>query len=242
MIEKFISPGDKLEMKTLNDAILPDGSKGIRVYKSKVYDIHNEDHIEIVMPMEHTKLILLPIDCEYDVCFYAKGGVYRATLKIVDRQKIEGMYILVTELTSNLHKFQRREYYRFNCVVDVKVRELDEEELENMRKGFSKRVDLDKPMVAGTIVDISGGGARFVTRELLVEGKDILMNFNLSIMDFDRPFSLSAKLIYSKKIENRPGFIENRVKFEYINNATREEIIRYIFDEERKNRKNGKGS
>jgi c-di-GMP-binding flagellar brake protein YcgR len=88
MIEKFISPGDKLEMKTLNDAILPDGSKGIRVYKSKVYDIHNEDHIEIVMPMEHTKLILLPIDCEYDVCFYAKGGVYRATLKIVDRRHV----------------------------------------------------------------------------------------------------------------------------------------------------------
>jgi c-di-GMP-binding flagellar brake protein YcgR len=241
MIEKFISPGDKLEMRTLADAILPDGSRGIKVYKSKIHDIHDEDHIEIVMPMEHTKLILLPIDCEYDVCFYAKGGIYRATLKIVDRQKIEGLYILVTELTSNLHKFQRREYYRFNCVVEVKARALDEEELENMRKGFSKRVP-DKPMVEGNIVDISGGGARFVTREPLVEGTDILMNFNLSIMNFDRPFSLCAKLIYSRKIENRPGFIENRAKFEYINNGTREEIIRYIFDEERKNRKNGKGS
>lgn len=47
-------------------------------------------------------------------------------------------------------------------------------------------------------------------------------------------------MIYSGGIENREGEYENRVKFEYIDTMTREEIIRYIFDEERKNRKNGK--
>jgi c-di-GMP-binding flagellar brake protein YcgR len=56
-------------------------------------------------------------------------------------------------------------------------------------------------------------------------------------MDVDRPFLLLANILYSKKIENRPGHFENRVKYEYISNSTREEIIRYIFDEERKNRK-----
>jgi c-di-GMP-binding flagellar brake protein YcgR len=61
-------------------------------------------------------------------------------------------------------------------------------------------------------------------------------------MDIDKPFDIMAKVIYSKKIENRPGYFENRVKFEYITKTTREEIIKYIFDEERKNRKNSKGS
>ena len=47
-------------------------------------------------------------------------------------------------------------------------------------------------------------------------------------------------MILSKEIEKRQNEYENRVKFIYIDNTTREEIIKYIFDEDRKNRKNGK--
>jgi c-di-GMP-binding flagellar brake protein YcgR len=192
------------------------------------------------MPFEGTRLVLLPIDGEYEVCFFAKGGVYRTTVRIVDRLKNEGIYILVTELTSNLHKFQRREYYRFNCVVDMMARTLTEEEMDNIKKGFPRRV-MDAPMDKGIIVDISGGGARFVSDTEYQENDDLKMRFNLSIMGVERPFELIAQVLYSKKMENRPGYFENRVKFEYINSATREEIIKYIFDEERKNRKNSKG-
>ena len=40
---------------------------------------------------------------------------------------------------------------------------------------------------------------------------------------------------------NRRNEYQVRTKFVYLDNITREEIIKYIFDEERKNRKNGKG-
>ena len=62
MIEKFISPGDKLEMKSTTDVKLPDGSEGVRLYKSTVYDVLDDGRIEIVMPMEQSKLVLLPVD------------------------------------------------------------------------------------------------------------------------------------------------------------------------------------
>jgi c-di-GMP-binding flagellar brake protein YcgR len=241
MIEKFISPGDKMEMISLVESILPDGTQGVKEYKTKVHDVHEDGIIEVEMPMEQTRYVLLPIGCEYDVRFYAKGGIYRTTLKIVDRCKSEGLYILVTELTSNLHRFQRREYYRFNCVVDMRSRELSSEEMDLIIQGLSDKVE-DAPMVRGVIVDISGGGARFVSMHRYGEGKCVLMKFNLSIMGVDRPFTLTARLLYSKKIENKPGYFENRVKFENISNTTREDIIRYIFDEERKTRKNVKGS
>jgi c-di-GMP-binding flagellar brake protein YcgR len=240
MIEKIVSPGDKVEMKSLFESRLSNSEEEPKVFKTKVHDIQGEGHIEIVMPFEGTKLVLLPVDGEYDVCFFAKGGVYRTTLRVTDRQKNEGIYILVAELTSNLHKFQRREYYRFNCLVDMKARTLCEEEITNIRNGFPRRV-MDAPMNKAIIVDISGGGARFVSDTEYEENSDLLMDFSLSIMGVDRPFELVAKLLYSKKIENRPGYFENRVKFVYINSATREEIIKYIFDEERKNRKNSKG-
>ena len=240
MIEKIISPGDKLEMKSTVSVVLPDGTEGIKTYKTSVYDVLDDGRIEIVMPIEQTKLVLLPVDGEYDVCFFSHGGMYRADVRIVDRQKVNGTFILVTELISNLHKFQRREYYRFNCIVEMTAREMSRQETEAFAKGLTYLVS-EKDMDRGVIVDISGGGTRFVSKKKFTEGSLILMKFELSIMEKDRPFLLAAKVLHSGEIENRKDEYENRVKFEFIDNTTREEIIKYIFDEERKNRKNGKG-
>lgn len=240
MIEKIISPGDKLEIKSTVNVVLPDGTEGIKTYKSSVFDVLDDGHIEIVMPTEQTKLVLLPVDGEYDVCFFSHGSMYRADVRIVDRQKINGTYVIVTELISNLHKYQRREYYRFNCVVEMTTREMSVQETEAFSKGLTYLIS-EKDMDRGVIVDISGGGTRFVSRRSFVEGSIILMKFTLSIMDKERPFLLAAKVVFSGEIENRKNEYENRVKFEFIDNTTREEIIKYIFDEERKNRKNSKG-
>ena len=90
------------------------------------------------------------------------------------------------------------------------------------------------------IVDISGGGLRFVSRKSFTEGNVLYLRFRLSINDQEKEFRLAAKVISSKEIEKRQNEYENRVKFLYMDNTTREEIIKYIFDEERKNRKNGK--
>ena len=240
MIERIISPGDKLEMKSTVSVVLPDGTEGIKTYKTSVYDVLDDGRIEIVMPIEQTKLVLLPVDGEYDVCFFSHGGMYRADVRIVDRQKVNGTFILVTELISNLHKFQRREYYRFNCIVEMTAREMSRQETEAFAKGLTYLVS-EKDMDRGVIVDISGGGTRFVSKKKFTEGSLILMKFELSIMEKDRPFLLAAKVLHSGEIENRKDEYENRVKFEFIDNTTREEIIKYIFDEERKNRKNGKG-
>jgi c-di-GMP-binding flagellar brake protein YcgR len=240
MIEKFIAPGDKVELKSIVNVVLPDGTKGVRTYKTSVHDVQADGRIEIVMPMEQTKLVLLPLGGEYDVCFFSEGGMFSSSVKIIDRQKINGIYVLVTEMTSSLHKFQRREYYRFNCIVEAEARQLDDLETEMLKKGLLQVVS-DREAVKGVIVDISGGGARFVSSNLFGEDSIVIMRFNLSIMDELKPFMLTARVIYSNEIENRPGEYENRVKFEYINSTTREEIIKYIFDEERKNRKNCKG-
>lgn len=240
MIEKFISPGDKLELKSTVSVVLPDGTEGVKTYRTSVYDILDDGRLELVMPMEQTKLVLLPVDGEYDVCFFSHGGMYRADVRIVDRQKINGIYILVVEMISNLHKYQRREYYRFNCVIEMKAREMTRQESEAFAKGLTYLIS-EKDMIRGVIVDISGGGTRFVSRQKFHEDSILLMSFKLPIMENERSFLLAAKVIYSGEIENRTNEFENRVKFEFIDTTTREEIIKYIFDEERKNRKNGKG-
>ena len=63
------------------------------------------------------------------------------------------------------------------------------------------------------------------------------MRFELPILDTEKSFLLVGRVIYSSEIVNRANEFENRVKFELIDSVTREKIIRYIFNEERKNRK-----
>lgn len=240
MIEKLISPGDKLEMKSAVNVVLPDGTEGVKTYKSSVYDILDDGRLEIVMPMEKQKLILLPVDGEYDVCFFSNGGMYKANVRIVDRQKIDNTYIVVAEMITNLHKYQRREYYRFNCIIDMAVREMNEQEIKAFSNGLSYLIE-EAEMARGVIVDISGGGLRFVSRQPYQAGSLLLMEFSLPVLGVEKEFFVAAKVIYSGEIEKRESEYENRVKFEFIRNTTREEIIKYIFDAERKNRKNGKG-
>ena len=66
-------------------------------------------------------------------------------------------------------------------------------------------------------------------------------DFNLEIADKEKEFNMAAMVLSSEQIPNRADEYQNRVKFLKMNTTTREDIIKYIFNEERKNRKNGKG-
>jgi len=114
MLSKFISPGDKIEMQRVERLKGADAEESRRVYLSSVHEIIAQDQMEVIMPMEKTKLILLPVDTEYDITIYGQTGLFQCFARVVDRYKSNNVYILALELTSNLRKHQRREYYRFS--------------------------------------------------------------------------------------------------------------------------------
>lgn len=86
------------------------------------------------MPMEKTKIILLPVGAEYDLYFYTPNGVYQCRAKVADRGKKNNVFVLTMELTSNLSKDQRREFYRFSCALKMDSRALGEEEMELLER------------------------------------------------------------------------------------------------------------
>ena len=105
MLSKLIKIGTKLELESIRYA--KDKEQENKIYKSEVYDIISEERLEVTMPMESTKLILLPVDGEYDMTFYALNGtVYQCLGRVIDRYKSNNVYILVFELITNLRKFQ----------------------------------------------------------------------------------------------------------------------------------------
>lgn len=233
MISKFIKEGDKVELTSLEKSFnLEDNNK---IYYSKIYEILSEDYIEILMPMEKTKLLLLPVGGEYNMVFYTAGGLYQCFATVADRYKNNNIFILRMELTSNLRKYQRREYYRFSCVLDMRARTLEENELEAIESDHSVQIQEELPLKRSVIVDISGGGLRFMADCRYEEGSLIYCSYNLSNGKNSKKYEIIGKVLAAKELDSRPGTFEHRVQYHNIDVNTREEIIRFIFEEERKN-------
>ena len=241
MLSKYVKVGDKLELESIDDGTTNDLSEK-KNYRSQVYDIVSEDQIKIAMPMEQGKVILLPVDGEYNMCFYSQSGLYQCLARVVDRYKSDNIFILVMELTADIRKYQRREYYRLNCVLDMKVREMSTAKKSPM--GDREQVyfmDTDITFNNGTMVDISGGGARFISKIRYPKGCNIQFAFELFVSGKLTEYKLLGRVLYSEELESRPGSYEHRIQFINIMNDERESIIKFIFEEERKIRRREKG-
>lgn len=234
MLTEYVRPGEKIEIQAVEQAIMGPASDH-KKYTSQIYDILDDERLEILMPMDGTKLLLLPVDGEYQFCFYTQKGLYQCFIRIVDRYKNNNIYLLLCEVTSPLGKYQRREYYRYACTLPLRTRDLMDEELKSIEEG-KYHLHIGLPMSKGHIVDISGGGIRFVTSVKYEKGMQIAICFTLNIHGREMPYELVGEVLSSRKNEIRQGEFEHRLKFTVINNNQREEIIRYIFEEERKSR------
>lgn len=237
MLSKFIAPGDKVELQAVVRNTNKDQEAEKKIYYSLVNEIQSEDRLEITMPMEQTKLILLPVDDEYDVVFYGSSGLYQCFARIIDRYKSNNVYVLVLELTSNLRKYQRREYYRFSCALEMCTRTLEEEEIKAIEKKVPYTLTSGLPLKRSVIVDISGGGLRFMSSLRYEPESLIYCSYHLLRGGERKQYEVIGKILSVQELDNRPGTFEHRVKYMNMDEETREEIIRFIFEEERRSRK-----
>ena len=237
MLSRIIKPGDRIELHTVDKN--RNQSEGLaqekKVYFSQVQSLVSDERMEIVMPMEGTKLVLLPVDAVFDMYLTTFSGLYQCFVKVIDRYKSNNVYILVVELTSNLRKNQRREYYRLSCALEMKSRELIEEEVKVVETDEAFLVP-GLPLKQSVIVDISGGGLRFLSNQQYDQGSFIYINYRLAIRDKVKEYNVVGRVLATKVSENRKGVYEHRVQYINMNMDDREEIIRYIFEEERKHR------
>jgi len=230
MLDKGNLLGVKIEIHPLIEGNGEGPGPKQRVYFSKVNDIPDARHIEILLPQVAAKLVLLPKGSEHDIIFYGNNRMYQCRARVVDHFKRENLYLTKLYALSTLKGYQRREYYRLEMTMPVSHRLPTEKEQETMvlRK--------DLPGHTGTCLDVSGGGLRFTTREVYEPEELIICSFSLMIRGKEKEFSLWSKVKSCHPIEEKSAVNAVRVKFEFINNSIREEIIQYIFEEERKKR------
>ena len=238
VLSKYAVPGGEIELKAIGREKEPEDSRKRRSHRSQVLKVLTESRVEVAMPIEDGKLILLPVDGEYDMYFYGDNVVYQCNARVTDRYRFNGQYVLVMDLTSNLRNYQRREYYRFSCALEMDSRQLGEEEI-----AIAAQEELlpALPLKSSVIVDISGGGLRFVAYYAYEVNSLILCKYHLQFEGREKEYRLVGKVLAVNELEKEPGVFDHRVQYVNVDPQDREEIIQYIFDEARKTHKKAGG-
>lgn len=246
-VSDIIRLGDKIDIRVFQQSGNREKYNKSEVYRSQVLDIKKNGNFEIAMPTEKGKIILLPLGVRFEFVFYSyNGALYKSIGQVVERYKKDGFFMLEIQLKRPLEKFQRREYYRYNCTLDVKFYILDEKQkqmessdevyLDLMKKGFNESV------YYGITVDLSGGGMKIRSTQELIPDDKVMVLLRLANDKMDKQFYVLCNVVSCIEVHMPAKVLyESRLIFSISDNRIREEIIRYIFEEERKVRKKENG-
>lgn len=234
MLGKYVTSGDKVELHQLRRATQAEKTGEVKIYISKINQVLEDDKLEIMMPIEGSKVILLDRYVMYNLVIYTSHGLYQCDVKVGDRYKAGNVYLQQLELVTGIKKYQRREYYRYSCSIPVFVRRLEEEEKENLV--WDDTIEGKE----ANAIDIGGGGIRFMMKETFEPNELILCHLKLDIKNSIKEIQALGKVLSIRPVKDSNLF-EIRVQFEKISNIAREHIIQYIFEDERKRRKKSSG-
>jgi len=194
-------------------------------YFSRVQEVDDETSVVILAPTENGQIEPLELNRKYGMSVYTDKGLYRCEVMVSKRVKTEYFYLITLDILTTLQKYQRRQFFRINCMLT-----------------FQYKDDVNENWYEGMILDMSGGGIRFTSKSKLVSNKALLNHIRLNMLDDDEEeLFLSGMMIESAPTELDKTIYENRVEFESIDHMEREIIIKFIFEEERRHRKGRKG-
>lgn len=253
------SIGDKIEIEKIyyNDI---DDFIHKKKYISQLLDIIDVDKIKASMPISKGRLNPLTVGEEYILYVYTQKGIYMCRVLAESRGYEKKISVISFQILSELVKVQRRQYYRLNINFDIEFHVYTSGELKVFRTLLEDKVaseeerdkliniliDFQEENInKGLVLDISGGGMRFQSKNQLKKNDFINLHFSLDTNSMIKEYNIQARVIESSKSFNKiyddKNVYENRVQFINISKEDRESIVRFIFYEQRKQRQREKG-
>lgn len=244
---KDLGIGNKINMIRLEDSL------GVKTkpkqYVSQLLDIEaGKRCAKISMPIENKVIVPLEIGDVYRIVIYTSNGLYQCTSKILKRYRENSLYMLDIQFIGRLEKYQRRQYYRLICDMAVSHRTQNKDEIvlqdrlvaDNFETPEQKQACIDElanmefDWEKGYVVDISGGGIRFNSPVKYEKGDIIVLKIVAAELGSE-PCVVNLKVLQSAKRDvDTGGRFEIRGEYVDINNVMRENLIRYIFEEQRR--------
>lgn len=240
MLTDIISVGNKIEIKS--------NAEKSKTYLSQIEDISDKKYIRISAPIHEGKIVPLTVGATYELVILVKESCYWCKAIITNRNKEDTLHYMELEIITDLKKFQRRNFFRFKCVLDMKYIVFEKfDQLNELNQSIANlqfnsimeycEKNGDFKINDGLIKDISGGGIRFVSNGVLQKGNGIksaiiLNNFVVNI---------DCEIVQVNHINNDLYKYEYQSKYINISDDNREKVIKYIFDAQRKLLQKSKG-
>jgi len=241
MLNNAIAIGDKIDIRAIDHEGKP--IFATTPYASQLINIEDKETIHISAPLLQNKIVLMHPEREYHLTFYTSSGLYQCKCISVGQYRDNRLVVIKVRLTSEIAKLQRRQYYRLELLHDIEYRlltEKDEEDSKNNGKKEQNNEKFEHNWIKGAIIDISGGGARFSSAVQHKKGDRIRIKLELELGSKQISMEPDAEVLASERVLNRYDLYEHRVQFYNISKKDREDLIKYIFEQDRKKRKNEK--
>lgn len=227
MLLDTVSIGDRLEISLNRDGGLD------KSYVSQVEEIIDESELLIHMPISYGQLVRLSLSSNYSLLFFTERGMTRYDAKIIEYTKENGLNFMRVKLLNEGERIQRREFFRYLCLLPLKFTiNLDDNKEKEDNKDSEK--EEYKPM-DGIIKDLSAGGIRFSSNESVEEG----MELECSLLLRDDHLKTTGLVLHKQFFPKSNSKYQYRVQFTEITSAEQERIAQYIFNEQKRDQSRG---
>ncbi|MCL2619552.1 MAG: flagellar brake protein [Defluviitaleaceae bacterium] len=230
-----VSVGDRIDIK------VNFRNMGEAVYTTKVLDILDKRNniLSIYQPSRGDQPLDMLQGREYEVVVYTEQAM------IVFKGYFEGFvkdgnnYFVALRLSNDGFRVQRREFFRFSCSIPLvfSVIENEDEEVENddIYNALIQAMTHEKlaETFEGIVKDIGGGGLRFLSDVDLDLEKPLRCELTLG----DKTMMIKGSPLEKQFLPKTTHKFQYRVIFKDIAIGLQEEIIKYIFEEQKKQRR-----
>lgn len=187
-------------------------------YRTRIEEV-GEKLITVGAPFEKSEVVPLREGTKVKITFWDEVAAYSFEAKIMQRIAVP-IPLFVLELPNSVSKVQRRNFVRVSALYPITFRTVTKEGLSDLHKG--------------TMLDLSGGGMRFLTKEQVYNKSLLYAQVALPNGDLQTP----VRVCRVEKIEDSQQYSVS-IEFHDLSERERDRIIHCVFDIQRARRKKG---
>ncbi|OPJ57108.1 flagellar brake protein [Alkalithermobacter paradoxus] len=180
---------------------------------SQLLEIVSEDEYFIAVPIVNTSLFPIYVGSKITIYYTIESsGVFKFSAEVIDRKKGDISYLHIKRI-SEIKKIQRRDYFRLEISIPIELYDLGDNLIS---KGYTK--------------DISGGGISAILDRKIQNNIYVYCKIDID----NKKYKLHSKIVRSGIYEKNTDLFEIGISFEKIDNKERNNIVGFIFKEQRK--------
>jgi len=187
-------------------------------YKTHIDEV-GKTRLSVYAPHQDGTVIPLQAGSTVEITFWDEVASYTFKSVIIQRIAVP-VQVFVLKMPDSIKRVQRRNYVRVPASFPVSYQVVEKTGLGDMKEGI--------------MLDLSGGGMRFQTKEKLDKGSILYAYLELPFGTLGTP----GRVCRSEPIENTKYFSVS-VDFYQITEKDRDRIIKCVFDIQRDLRKKG---